>query len=176
LIAELAPLLEPARVILDLGAGTGTTSSVIASSYPGKLVVAVEPSRAFTRIQSQRYATLRAVGERLPLADSCIDVAISISAIRHMADRAQALRELRRVVRRDGTCIIVELDPDASRSRIRAHTDRMYSRLSRLVFGPLVCKTAPPWTHIARLARDAGFRTVDHRTDEVQPVYVLRLS
>jgi ubiquinone/menaquinone biosynthesis C-methylase UbiE len=176
LIDELSPLIESATAILDVGAGPGATAGLISRRYPDKLVIAVEPSRAFTSSPSAHSSTVRAVGERLPLADSCIDVALSISAIRHVADRGRTFRELRRVVKSEGTCIIVELDPTASSSRIRAHTAQMHSRVSRLVFGPLVCRTAPEWTHFADHAHDAGFRSVDHRTDAVQPVYVLRLS
>src|SRR5687768_11089442 len=96
--------------LLDLGCGPGTFSRAAAARHPGLAVIAIDPSRDFART-----STVRAAGEALPLADRTIDVAICLSSIRHVKDRAQTFRELRRVVR--GRVIIVELDPAADATR-----------------------------------------------------------
>jgi ubiquinone/menaquinone biosynthesis C-methylase UbiE len=116
---------------------------------------------------------VRAVGEALPLADRSIDVAICLSSIRHVRDRAATLRELRRVVR--GLVVVVELDPGADRRRVAAHIDGLGSPLLRHTFAPLVLRIAPPAAAIAALARDAGFAIRALRPDPVQPVYVMEL-
>jgi len=168
LLDSLAPELARARRLLDLGCGPATFARRAAERFPALTVVAIEPSRDFAR-----RGVVRAVGEALPLADRSIDVAICLSSIRHVRDRARTLRELRRVVR--GLVVVVELDPDASRHRVANHTDRLGSPLLRHLFAPLVLRTAPPATAIAALARDAEFAVRALRPDPIQPVYVMEL-
>ena len=165
--------LDGARRLLDLGCGPGTFARVAAARHPHLEVIAVDPSREMTRARPVP-GTLRARGEALPLADRSIDVAILLSSIRHVQDRAQTLRELRRVVR--DRVVIVELDPDADRRRIATHAGRIGSTLMRHAFGPFVVRTAPPATAILALAADAGFARRTIRPDPVQPVYIMELA
>jgi ubiquinone/menaquinone biosynthesis C-methylase UbiE len=156
--------LAGVRRLLDLGSGPGTFAA--RASARGIGVIAIEPSRDFT-------PTVRATGEALPLADGCIDLAICLSSIRHVRDRAATLRELRRVAAR---LVIVELDPEASTRRIAAHADRIDGALLRRAFGPLVVRTAPRATAIIAVASTAGWQLRAHRADPIQPVYILELA
>ena len=158
--------LAGARRLLDLGSGPGTFAARARARHPGLCVITVEPSPAFA-------PSVRAAGEALPLADACIDVAVCLSSIRHVRDRAAVLRELRRVSAR---LVIVELDPRAGAARIAAHADHLGSALLRRAFGPLVVRTAPTAEAIAALAREAGWSLVARRDDAVQPVYILELA
>ena len=166
--------LDAARVVLDVGAGPGTFGAEVRASRPGIAVIAVEPSRAFAA--ELPAGALRARAEALPLGDATVDVATSISSIRHVADRHAALAELRRVVRPGGACLIAELDPAAERQRIRNHAEHLGSALLRAAFGPLVVRTAPAAETIADLARAAGWARIELEDDPVQPVYLMRLS
>lgn len=168
LLDQLAPELAPGARLLDLGCGPATFARRAAARFAGLTIVAIDPSRDFAR-----RGVVRAVGEALPLADRSIDVAICLSSIRHVRDRAVTLRELRRVVR--SLAMIVELDPDADRRRVATHADRLGSPVLRRVFGPLVLRTAPPAATIAAIARAAGFAVRALRADPVQPVYVMEL-
>ncbi len=159
--------LAGTETVLDLGCGPAAFAARARQRHPALAVIAIDPSRAYAR-----SSTLRACGEALPLADRSIDVAICLSSIRHVRDRAGTLRELRRVAAR---LTIVELDPAAEPRRIAAHADRLATPLLRHAFGPLVCRTAPPAALIAGLAEAAGFRRVALRSDPIQPVYVLDL-
>lgn len=166
LLDELAPVLTGR--LLDLGCGPGTFARRVTERFPGVRVVAIDPSRAYAR-----PGVIRAVGEALPLADASIDVAVCLSSIRHVHDRAATLAELRRVVR--GTLVIVELDPSADAGKVAAHAAVFSSTILRRAFGPLVVRTAPPADVIANLAREAGFRLGKLRSDPQQPVYVMML-
>ena len=172
LLDAMAPLLGGARRLLDLGAGPATFAAAAAARHPQLAVLAVEPSRAFARTQPGLH-TVRAAGERLPLADASIDVAMCLSSIRHVQDRSATLRELRRVVR--GTLVIVELDPAADPRRIAAHANQLGTVLRR-AFGPLVVRTAPTANTIAELAVRAGWRVHARRDDAEQPVYIMELT
>jgi ubiquinone/menaquinone biosynthesis C-methylase UbiE len=163
--------LGSARRLLDLGCGPGTFSEVAAARHPELVVIAIDPSRDFAR-----KGIVRAAGEALPLGDATIDVALCLSSIRHVRDRAQTLSELRRVVRSGGRLVIVELDPAADRRRIAAHADRIASAVLRRAFAPLVLRTAPPAEAIARLAEAAGFTQRRCEPDPIQPVYIMELT
>jgi ubiquinone/menaquinone biosynthesis C-methylase UbiE len=172
LLDRFAPELDASngapRRLLDLGCGPGTFVRCAAARFAGLRVVAIDPSRDFAR-----RGVVRAAGEALPLAARSIDLAICLSSIRHVRDRAATLAELRRVVR--GLLVIVELDPDADRTRVAHHADRLASPLLRRLFGPLVLRTAPPAAAIATLARRAGFALRALGPDPVQPVYIMEL-
>jgi ubiquinone/menaquinone biosynthesis C-methylase UbiE len=175
MLDRLAPRLEGAggpdgtRRLLDLGCGPGTFARRAAARFEALHVVAIDPSRDFAC-----RGVVRAAGEALPLAARSIDVAICLSSIRHVRDRAATLAELRRVVR--GVLVIVELDPEAERRRVAHHADRLGSVMLRRLFGPLTVRTAPPAAAIAALAGKAGFalRTLD--VDPIQPVYIMELA
>ena len=163
--------------LLDLGCGPGTFARRAATRHPHLTVIAIDPSRDFAAESPLPGVTvIRAAGEQLPLATDSIDLAICLSSIRHVQDRAQTFHELRRVVRRTGRLMIVELDPAASRKRIAAHADHLGSRLLRRAFGPLVVRTAPTAADIEAIAVRAGFARRSLRADPIQPVYILELA
>jgi SAM-dependent methyltransferase len=179
--------LAGARCVLDLGAGPGTVGRSLIAHFPGVQVIEIEPSPDFAtaprapgdaaiRPGSGQAVRIRARAEALPLATGSIDAAVSVSAIRHVADRARALAELRRVIRPGGVALIVELDPEAPPSRVATHARGVRSWVLGAMFGPLVVATAPTARVIEDAARSAGWRDVARRDDDVQPVYELRLS
>ncbi len=154
--------------LLDLGCGPGTFVRSATARHPELVAIAIDPSHDFAR-----PGIIRATGEALPLADRSIDVAMCLSSIRHVRDRAQTLRELRRVIR--GRLIIVELDPSADRTRTANHADRLGSPLLRHAFGPFVLRTSPPASVIAAIASDAGFVQCALVPDPLQPVFIMEL-
>jgi SAM-dependent methyltransferase len=179
-LLDAMPELATARRLLDLGFGPGTFASRALARHPQLGVIALDPSRDFARPHAG-LSVIRASGEALPIASASIDVAICLSSIRHVRDRAGTLRELRRVVRIGGTLVIVELDPAASPLRIAAHADHLGATvvgaaLLRRAFGPLVVRTAPTWQTIRDLAQGAGWQLRARRDDPVQPVYVMELQ
>ena len=172
LIDAWRPELATARRFLDVGAGPATFARQLKAAFPSMQIVCAEPSRDFAR-PGTGWQVVRASGERLPFIDGAFDRALCLSSIRHVADRAATLAELRRVVR--GGLWIVELDPDADSDRRHNHVRAMRSRMLRLAFGPLVLATAPTAADIGAVAGRAGWRIADLRADPVQPVYVMSL-
>jgi SAM-dependent methyltransferase len=159
----------PGGRLLDLGCGPGIFAACARARFPSLDVIAVDPSCDF----ASQPGFIRAFGEDLPFADASIDVGVCLSSIRHVRDRAQTLRELRRVVR--DRVLIVELDPSADRTRIANHADHLGSAVLRRAFGPLVVRTAPPAELIARVAADAGWTCGAPHADPIQPVYMMEL-
>jgi ubiquinone/menaquinone biosynthesis C-methylase UbiE len=113
----LAP--RPGMRVLDLGAGTGTWATALASWY-GVNVVAVEPSPAL-RARSRWPGMLAGHATALPLAAATMDGAWLSTVIHHLPDLPAAAREIGRVLRPGGqTADQHWLDlarPDASHMR-----------------------------------------------------------
>jgi len=176
LLADWNHELTAADVLIDVGCGPATLAERAIARHPGLRVIGIEPSRTYTARPRPGMTLVRARAEALPLADAAADMAVCLSSIRHVADRALALTELRRVVRPGGACHIVELDPRADRTRARHHSRGLGSPLLRLAFAPLVMRTAPPVEAVIAAARDAGWDRIEQRDDPQQPLYRLRLS
>lgn len=176
LLSNLDPELARARRVLDVGAGNHELAGLLAARGPHLAVVAVEPSRSFTRAPRPGVTTLRASAEQLPLATASVDVAICMSSLRHVRDRLAALAELRRVVRPGGATLVVELDPRADPERSERHRSALRSSVARWTFDPFLLRSGPTADQLARTARVAGWSEVSHDDDALQPVYMLRLT
>jgi ubiquinone/menaquinone biosynthesis C-methylase UbiE len=101
----------PDGPLLDLGAGTGRFSGLLAA-WSGRRVVAVEPAEAMAA-QAEARARETAdvdvvVGDAgsIPLRDGCVGVAWLSQVVHHIPDLGQAARELARVVRSDGHVLL----------------------------------------------------------------------
>jgi ubiquinone/menaquinone biosynthesis C-methylase UbiE len=96
--------------ILDLGAGTGRFSTMLADAFDAR-VVGVEPS-AKMRADAERGSTHPRViyrdgsAETIPAADGEFDFAYLSMIVHHVRDISACARELRRVVKRSGLVFI----------------------------------------------------------------------
>ena len=106
-VEALRPLLG--QRILDLAAGTGTSSVPIAAT--GAFVVPTDFSLGMLRVGRRRQPRLAFVagdGLHLPFRDAAFDAATISFGLRNLHDRAAGLAELRRVVRPGGRLVICE--------------------------------------------------------------------
>jgi demethylmenaquinone methyltransferase / 2-methoxy-6-polyprenyl-1,4-benzoquinol methylase len=100
---------QPGQRILDLAAGTGTSSEPFA--YAGATVFPTDLSIGMLEVGLQRRPRLSFVAAdalRLPYADAAFDAVTVSFGLRNMEDPAAALRELHRVTRPGGTLVICE--------------------------------------------------------------------
>ncbi len=106
-VDALAP--QPGEVILDLAAGTGTSSVPIRRA--GASVISADLTEAMVMVGHRRLPDqVFVVGDamRLPFADDGFDAATISFGLRNVADPAVVLAELYRVVRPGGTVVICE--------------------------------------------------------------------
>ena len=90
--------LAPGRRLLELGAGTGKLTRLLAAS--GVRIIAVEPLAAMRQALSHNLPDVEvvdAVAEDLPLAEGSVDAAVAAQAF-HWFDGERALAELARVL------------------------------------------------------------------------------
>jgi SAM-dependent methyltransferase len=114
-ILDALPLGADATV-LDLGAGTGKLTRVLARRY--REVTAVEPlanMRAMLERAVPGVAALAGSAERIPLDDASVD-AVFVAQAFHWFDKQVALPEIARVLRPRGVLAIVWNGPDESRT------------------------------------------------------------
>lgn len=106
-LAAVAP--RPGERILDLAAGTGTSSKPFADA--GALVVPADLSLGMLQVGKQRQPELAFVNAdalALPFADGAFDAVTISFGLRNVEDTAAALTELRRVTRPGGRIVICE--------------------------------------------------------------------
>jgi SAM-dependent methyltransferase/DNA-binding MarR family transcriptional regulator len=121
----LLALLPRDEVLADLGCGTGDLASRIAP-YVGR-VLAVDRSPAMLKAARRRVAHLpnvelhRADLESLPLPDASCGAALLVLALSYVPEPERVLREAARVLRREGTLVVVDVvrhDDDGFRRRM----------------------------------------------------------
>ena len=104
---------ESTRVCLDLCCGSG--SSLVGLLRPGRLVVGMDASLAMLRLAAESYGSAgwaprlaAADAFRLPLRDGTVDAVTVAFGVRNLRPRAEALREIARVLRPGGTLAVLE--------------------------------------------------------------------
>ena len=100
---------RPGQRVLDLAAGTGTSSEPFAAV--GATVVPTDLSLGMLEVGKQRRPALSFVAADaldLPYADAAFDAVTISFGLRNVEDSAAALRELHRVTRPGGTLVICE--------------------------------------------------------------------
>ncbi|MFC0546741.1 class I SAM-dependent methyltransferase [Kutzneria chonburiensis] len=122
----LAPVSTATPTVLDLAAGTGKLTAVIASL--GLDVVAVEPDdamRAELAALMPAVTALSGTAEQIPLADASVD-AVLVGQALHWFDHEKALPEIGRVLRPGGALAGLWNDDDLSIEWVR-NLDRIHS-------------------------------------------------
>jgi demethylmenaquinone methyltransferase/2-methoxy-6-polyprenyl-1,4-benzoquinol methylase len=100
---------RPGERILDLAAGTGTSSRPFADA--GAFVVPCDFSQGMLQVGKRARPALPFVagdGTRLPFADGTFDAATISFGLRNIVDPDAGLRELRRVTRAGGRLVVCE--------------------------------------------------------------------
>jgi demethylmenaquinone methyltransferase/2-methoxy-6-polyprenyl-1,4-benzoquinol methylase len=106
-IEAISPI--PGDRILDLAAGTGTSSAALAQV--GAEVVAADISLGMLGEVGRRGVPVSAIGgdaTRLPFADGAFDAVTMSFGLRNVADPALALSEMLRVTRPGGRLVVCE--------------------------------------------------------------------
>lgn len=135
--AGLAAALEfsgvtDARVVVDLGAGTGTGSRLLRERFPEATVIAVDNDpEMLGLLQSQGFSAVAAdLDEGFPqISEQPIDLVWAASSLHHVADPAQLLSGIRHGLAPGGTLVVVELatlptflsDPEQAALEQRCH-------------------------------------------------------
>jgi SAM-dependent methyltransferase len=107
--------LATARLVLDIGAGTGSHLAALAGAAPRARVIAVDRAEGMIRIATRRTGHPAAVmdAQALALRPRVIDVATLVFMLFHVPSPSTALGEVRRVLRPGGTAGVVTWGKDS---------------------------------------------------------------
>jgi SAM-dependent methyltransferase len=131
---RIAPLLVRfARIrdgdrVLDVGSGTGALASTVATIAPSSRVVGIDPSAryvALAHLQHGRPNLGFAVGDaqQLPFGAATFDRSLSLLVFTFIPNPRQALAEMARVTRPDGTLAAAVWDYGEGMEMLRAFWD-----------------------------------------------------
>lgn len=134
LVEELRP--RPGALVLDVATGTGMVANALRRRY-GCTVIGIDQSADMLALASGRGATLvRGRAEALPFADETFDAVSFTYLLRYVDDPRATLRELARVLKRDGR--LAALDFAVPPSPLWRLLWRLYTRVGLPLAGRLV--------------------------------------
>lgn len=170
-LRHLVPWHRDMRV-LDAGCGTGYVALMLAPLV-GRAIGVDASAGMLSRAAGKaalagagNVAWHRAPVERLPVADSTLDVVVCHMLLHHVVSPRRALREVRRALRPGGLAVIVEADRHSEAwtrdemGDVHRGVDRgrLRGRLPALGFDPLDLGDAGTSRSGASFGRDVAFR------------------
>ena len=119
LLNRLLPMTVAARLVVDLGAATGSADRLLARRFRGARVIGVDLSRDMLALAVRKkpwfskmsYVQARATS--LPFADASVDVVFANQLLPWIPDPAPVFAEVSRVLRADGLFLFATLGPDS---------------------------------------------------------------
>jgi len=122
-VVELAAL-SAGEQVLDVGCGTGSLAVALKmSAGPTGSVHGIDASQEMIEVARRNASKAGAemnfqvgLGEAIPFPDGTFDLVVSQLAIHHLPDdlKQSAFREMHRVLRSGGRCLVVDFEPPKS--------------------------------------------------------------
>jgi demethylmenaquinone methyltransferase/2-methoxy-6-polyprenyl-1,4-benzoquinol methylase len=166
---------RPGQRVLDIAAGTGTSSEPFADS--GVDVVPADFSLGMLRVGHRRRSDLgftAADAMRLPFADDSFDVVTMSFGLRNVADPSTALREFLRVTKPGGRLVVCEFSTPTNGAFRTVYTNylmralppvarKVSSNPESYVYLAESIRAWPDQRGLARQVADAGWEGVRWR-------------
>ena len=159
-------LEESTERILDLGCGTGIISERIINNYGESFEIyacdfSLKMLKQAKRKVCDKAIVICADAHYLPFKNEVFDTAILFSCFPHFDDKEKVLKEVRRVLKKDGQIIISHL---LSRRQIL--------NIHKKVGGAVSKDSLPPRKRMFEILNKVGFKIVDYK--DRKGIYLLR--
>lgn len=159
--------IDVGRTVLDIGCGTGRFPLSL-SAVKNSMLCALEPSiemlrQGVVKDKSKRILWVRGDGQRLPFQDGLFDCVYMTSVIHHIENKEMTLREIYRVSKKGGKCVIMTF----SHSRTKKHITRDFPGVVAIDL-----KRIPSVLSLKKMMTMIGFRDVHHHVVQIDEGYV----
>ena len=108
-IADFLKKSEPARLIVDLGAGHGTDLAIARANRPESALAAIECWPPYVEEMTQQGIAVHSLNiekDRLPFDDKTVDIVIANQILEHTKEIFWIFHEVSRVLREGGVFIV----------------------------------------------------------------------
>lgn len=164
---------SPPRSHLDIGSGAGTLIHLFQQEFK-TVSSACDYTDSLMKLAGQKVDVANLNEEKLPYADSSFDIVTATEVIEHLEHYRETLREIYRVLKPSGICILSTPNVLNINSRIRY----FFTGFANL-FGPLPIKNSALYStgghinpvgyfYIAHSLYDAGFTDIQVSVDKLQ--------
>lgn len=161
------------RTYLDIGAGRGSLIARVKDKLP-VVASACDYTDELMKLQGQKVDIANLNEQLLPYADASFDIVTATEVIEHLEHFRRVVREIHRVLKPGGLCILSTPNVLNLNSRLRFLGFGFWN-----LFGPLPVKHSAlystgghinpvSWFYIAHAMLDAGFEDVSPHIDKVQ--------
>jgi len=153
--------------VLDVGCGTGRYPLNI-SAMKNLMFCALEPSsemlkQAVVKDKSKRILWIQGDGQWLPFQDGFFNCVYMTAVVHHIENKEMALREIYRVSKKSGKCVILTF----SHSRIKKHITHDFPGVVAIDL-----KRIPSVLSLKKMMTMIGFRDVHHHVVQIDEGYV----
>lgn len=97
------------RKILDVGCASGLMTNKVAKQFPGSQIFGVDVYQKAIKYAKLKYPHINFIvadAHILPFQSSTIDLLICYETVEHVLDPVQALKEIRRVIKKGGYALV----------------------------------------------------------------------
>lgn len=103
--------LRPGHRVIDVAVGTGLVAEAAVAVTGSENVIGLDVSEAMLAVARKKLSIplIQGAAEELPFGNESTDFVTMGYAIRHIPDLELAFREFRRVLRRNGTLVLLEI-------------------------------------------------------------------
>lgn len=185
-IAENLTTKETQR-ILDVGAGRGYMSILLAAQNPQSGITGIDYS-PMQVIKAEKYRRQKKISNcafqqnnamSLPFKDASFDTVVSVGSIKHWPDAHRGLKEIHRVLKPGGCLMISETDRGASDADLRAFVQRFpipfvpewlnFWGLRNVIFGQSFTED-----QLSRAVHQSGFIKIECRRVATCPYVIVK--